>query len=208
MRKHFTLALCCFGLFISCSHSQVIKKGDKLFGGGLSISFLNGNNNGAPNNSGNIGLIPSYAWGINDNVVFGIKGQVGYSRSESPSGSSGTRTVNSFSFGPSIFFKKYRELKDRFGVYFNHELGGNYNLAREKFSAIPVRYRSTSWSTAYTFSPGVFYKFSEHFFGEANIGGLSAFYFGGTGTRNLGIGASFLQYFNLGINYRIPRKNS
>jgi hypothetical protein len=41
--------------------------------------------------------------------------------------------------------------------------------------------------------------------GEGNIGGVYAFYYGGQG-NNFGISASFLQYFNLGINYVIANK--
>ena len=63
------------------------------------------------------------------------------------------------------------------------------------------------WGGGYNFIPGVFYKFSGNFLGEANIGGVFASYFSNTNTKNYGIGVSFLQYFNLGIAYRIPKKN-
>jgi hypothetical protein len=206
MRKYFTLTLC-FSLFINLIHAQVVKKGDKLFGGGLSIALSNIDNVGNDFTYSNVGLSPSFAWGINDNMVIGIKGQLSYGRNKSYSGT-GTRTVNSFTFGPGIFIKKYKELKNRFGITFSHELLGHYSLSREKYSDSPFRYRTTVWGAGYNFNPGVFYKFSEDFFGEANIGGVFTSYTGGNGTRTFAIGASFLQYFNLGINYRIPRKNS
>lgn len=207
MRKIFTFPA--LALFVFCStEAQVINKGDRLFGGGLSLTFFNVNSNGSQNNYGNVALIPSYSWGVKQNQVFGLKGSINYGRNETQTGTAGTRTISNFVFGPGIFLKKYREWKNRFGIYFSHELNGSYALQREKYSSIPDRFRTSTWGANYTFSPGVFYKFSENFIGEANIGGVYANYSSGNFTRAYGLGASFLQYFNLGFNYRIPRRNS
>jgi hypothetical protein len=60
----------------------------------------------------------------------------------------------------------------------------------------------------YAFQPGVFYKFSENFFGEGNIGGVAAtYYWEGSNLKGFSISASFFQSFNLGVNYRIERKD-
>lgn len=58
----------------------------------------------------------------------------------------------------------------------------------------------------YRFVPGVFYKFSKNFIGEGSIGGVFASYYGGQGTHSFGTGVTFLQSFNLGINYVIEKK--
>lgn len=207
MRKHFTLTCMAVFSFVLSSQSQVLNKGDKLFGGSFSFSVFNNNESG-PNyyNTGNVGLFPSFGWAMKNNLVFGVQGSAGFSRSQTSYNVSDKRTVTSFSFGPGIYIRKYKELRDRFGLYFNHGVNANYGTTKEKLSSSPgTKYEF--WGGSYSFSPGVFYKFSEHFFGEANIGGLFASYSSNGNSSNYGIGASFLQYFNLGINYRIPRKN-
>ena len=48
--------------------------------------------------------------------------------------------------------------------------------------------------------------FSKKFIGEGNIGGAFLGYNAGQGSRNFGASVSFLQYFNLGLNYVIDKK--
>jgi hypothetical protein len=200
MRKHFTLIVVAFIFAAIQLPAQVLNKGNKLFGGSFSFSVFNTNNSGPSYyTAGNAGLLPAYGWVIKNDLVLGVKGSVTFSHTKNVVSVSEKRVVNSFSFGPGVFIKKYKLLKNKFGLYFDHELNAYYNINKEKVTAQPdLKYHSSGGS--YNFNPGVFYKFSENFFGEANIGGVYASYYG--------IGASFLQYFNLGINYRIPRKNS
>lgn len=190
------------------AQSQVFRKGDRLFGGSFSFAFYN-SNNGNPNNynSGNAGLAPSFGWAVKDNLVMGLKGGVGYGRSESNVSSTERRIVSTLSVSPGIFLRKYRELKNRFGLYFNHDVTANYAYSRDKSSLTNTVYQSDARGIAYNFNPGVFYKFSENFIGEANIGGVYATYTSTGQTKVYGTGVSFLQYFNVGFNYRIPRKS-
>lgn len=100
----------------------------------------------------------------------------------------------------------YKPLKDRLGVYFEHELGGHYVVTKEKFTPLAIDTKNEAYGLSFSFNPGVFYRFSKRFIGEGNIGGAFTSYYGGQGTRNFGIGATFLQLFNLGINYVIEKK--
>ena len=103
-----------------------------------------------------------------------------------------------------MFLKKYKLLQNKFGIYFDHGINGMVTSAKLETT---ITSKHTYWGTNYTFSPGVFYKFSDNFLGEANIGGLYASYSYENNVQNsFGVGASFLQYFNLGINYRIMKK--
>ena len=199
-------------LFLSClyslsSFSQDFNKYDKLFGGSFSFSVFNINNTGPGYySSGNIGILPSYSWFIKNNLALGIRGNVGYLRTKQVM-ATGERTTSSFTSGISVFLKKYKPLKEKFGVSFENELEGNYQVSREKFPSLTYPNTET-YGLSYNFTPGVFYRFSQKFIGEGNIGGVYASFYSGPGFHNYGIGASFLQYFNLGINYLIERKRS
>jgi len=188
--------------------SQDFEKGDKLFGGSFSFSVFNVNNTGpAYYNAGNAGLLPSYAWFIKKNLALGVRGNINYSRSVTRQTIGDKRINTSFAIGPSVFLKKYRPLKEKFGVYFDNEVGFNYEKIREKTG--PSALDSKSFGASYKFSPGVFYRFSKRFIGEGNIGGVYASYYGDGNDNNIfGIGASFLQYFNLGVNYVIEKRKS
>ena len=207
MRFIFTLTILAFFSFTHILKAQVLNKGDKLFGGSLSFSFYNNNNGGAFNNgAGNVGLFPSFGWAVKDNCILGVRGAVSYTRSETRNIPFGNRIVTSFSFGPGVFLKKYKILKNKFGLYFDHSANVNYMKNKEKYT--PVNLITKTWAISYGLSPGVFYKFSDSFFGEANIGGVNASFTTYGNTKNYSLGASFLQYFNLGINFRIPRRKS
>ena len=136
----------------------------------------------------------------------GIRGNISYMRNEHVMATE-VRTNSSFVTGISVFLKKYKPIKDKFGMYFENELGGYYNATKDKFVSSSSYTKSRLYGVSYNFSPGVFYRFSNRFMGEGNIGGVYASYYSGHSNNNFGIGASFLQYFNLGINYVIERKN-
>ena len=207
MKLKFTNFFILFFLFLFASQAQVVKKGDKMFGGSLSFSVFTINNNGPQNyNTGNTGVFPSFGWAVRDNLTAGIRGSVNYNHTVTNSGFAGRQTTNSFTAGPGIFLKKYRLLKNKFGVYFDHSASIGYVLSKQKNELGSSK--SHAWTGSYTFSPGVFYQFSDSFFGEANIGGAFISYYDDGNSKNYGTGASFLQYFNLGITYRIPHKKS
>jgi hypothetical protein len=109
--------------------------------------------------------------------------------------------------GIGIFIKKYKPLKEKFGIYFDNELGGHYMVSKEEYIS-GSNSKNEAYGISYQFSPGVFYRFSKRFMGEGNIGGVYTSYYGGQGTHNFGIGVSFLQTFNLGINYLLDKKGS
>jgi len=189
----------------SCSvQSQVVNKGDRLFGGSFMLTFFN-SNGPVYNGTGNVGLLPSFGRAVRKNTVLGVKGNISYSRSKTENVTADESIATSFTVGPGIFLRKYRLLKNRFGVYLNHELNGYYTFQKQKGGLMSVPVTSKGWGGSYNFNPGVFYKFSERFLGEANIGGLSMSYSRSGPTDNFGIGATFLQYFNVGISYVIAK---
>lgn len=204
MKKILLILVCSYSF---TSFSQDFNKGDKLIGGSFSFSIFNVSNNGPAGyyNAGNVGILPSYSWFIKNNLAMGIRGNINYLRSEQET-ATGERISSSFITGISVFLKKYKPLKDKFGMYFENEIGGNYNVTKDNFSSSSTYTKNSVYGLTYHFSPGVFYRFSKRFLGEGNIGGVYASYYGGQGSNNLGIGASFLQYFNLGINYLLEKK--
>jgi len=197
-------------LFAFVSIAQLINKGEKLFGGSFSFSVFEINSNGPGYNSGgNAGIFPSFAWVIRNDVALGIRGAINYGYTGIKPTSTDKTENNTFGLGVGVFVRKYKLLKNKFGLYFNNEASANYGVdkRRQTGGGISTSSSSHSWGGMYSFQPGVFYKFSEYFFGEGSIGGLFAYYYGDGVTKNFGLGASFLQYFNLGINYRIERKS-
>src|SRR5690349_4042251 len=81
MKKNLCILLVSV-LCISSAYSQVIQRGDKLFGGSFSATFFNINGNGPNyNSSGNAGIFPSFAWAIKNDLVLGVKGGISYSSS-------------------------------------------------------------------------------------------------------------------------------
>lgn len=187
--------------------SQVVKKGDRLFGGSFSLSFFNIDASGTGySNAGNVGLMPSFAWAVKENLTLGVKGSISYSRSSNSVAAPYKAAVSEFSAGPGVFLKKYRLLKDQFGIYFINGLDISYTAAKQTGDLFPDPVKNDVWGGSYNFSPGVFYRFSDSFLGEANIGGLYLSYYKSTSNEHIGAGVSFFQYFNLGINYVIGKK--
>ena len=130
LMKKIILFLSCF--YFTSAFSQNLSKGDKLFGGSLSFSVFNSNNTGPSYyNTGNAGIFPSYAWLVKDNLAFGVRGSVGYSNSITKYDNGDKRKTRSTVTGLGIFLKKYKTLKDRFGIYFDHEVSGFYNVYKE-----------------------------------------------------------------------------
>ena len=203
--KKILLIVFCNYTFVSLA--QDFNKGDQMIGGSFSFSVFNVNNDGPVYyNNGNAGILPSYSWFIKNNLAMGIRGTLHYNRTETKFANNEKRTVRYLNSGVSVFLKKYRPLKERFGVYFDHEVGGHYAVTKEKFTPLAIDTKNEAYGLSYSFSPGVFYRFSKRFIGEGNIGGAYTSYYGGQGTHNFGIGVSFLQQFNLGINYVIENK--
>jgi hypothetical protein len=208
MKKNLSIFLISVLCFSSASYSQVVQKGDKLFGGSFSASFFNINGNGPSyNQAGNAGIFPSFAWAIKNDLVLGVKGGISYSRSKTKTIPADESYSNNLSFGPGVFLRKYKPLKDKFGVYFNNELKGYYLVATQKYPGAD-KLRNTAWGGDFTFAPGVFYKFSDSFLGEANIGGVYASYSGNNTSDYFGVGVSFLQSFNIGFSYMIGKKRA
>jgi hypothetical protein len=209
MKKHLLL-LCSavFLLFFFCS-SQVISKKDKLFGASALISFYN--NNQPPGNMysqqySNVALIPSYGWAIKENTVIGIKANLSYGRSDYETALQKQKSYT-LQVAPEFYFRKYKLLKDRFGLFFNHGIFGSYTRQKSEIVGQSVS-KTKAWGGGYSFTPGAFYKFSDRFLGEANIGGLYGEYYYNNGAKIWSAGASFLRYFNVGIQYVIPGKKA
>jgi hypothetical protein len=206
MRKIILSAFSLF--FVLILNAQVINKGDHLFGGSFSFSVYDLNNNGPVySTAGNLGILPSLAWAIKNDLTIGLRGTIGYNYSGNKTTSTDKIVNNNFDLGTGVFLRKYKLLKNRFGLHFNNEASVIYFVNKTKqIGSTSTSLTSHSWGGMYSFQPGVFYKFSENFFGEGNIGGVYASYYSDGSTKNFGIGASFLQSFNLGINYRIEKR--
>jgi hypothetical protein len=208
--QKFTLVVFSF-LFIFISNAQVINKGDQLLGGSLSFLIVNSTYTEPVNNrTSNVGLYPSFGWAIKNDLVVGIRGTASYGHSEDKRSSGDKTEFYSYSVGTGGFLKKYKLVKNKFGFYFNNEAtisyaGSSYN---QTYAGVFTSSEGHSWAMGYAFQPGVFYKFSENFFGEGNIGGVAAtYYWEGSNLKGFSISASFFQSFNLGVNYRIERKD-
>jgi hypothetical protein len=176
-------------------------KGNRMFGGSFSGDAYR-NDVASPVAGTNVNFSPAYAWFVKDNLAMGIRGSLGFSANKNTNGAKNRQ----FLAGPSVFLTRYKTLKDRFGVSFSHELAFSYSKSVIKLNGNPVS-EFNSYSGSYTFSPGVFYRFSEHFMGEAGIGGVSV-YHGSSNNADKGYGvrASFLRSFNIGVNYVIAGK--
>jgi hypothetical protein len=208
MKKHLLLSVSASVLFFFTSSSQLISKKDKLFGASAAVSLYNIDEMASvtgTRRSSNIGLVPSFAWAIKDNVAMGIKAGLNFSRVINGSGT--IKTVQTgLHIGPQLFIRKYRTLVKNFGVSFNHEVGAYYASSSTKSDQ--VRIKNYSWGGGYSFTPSVFYKFSDRFLGEANIGGIGFSYNKNQGSRQWAVGGTFLTYFNIGIQYIIPSKKA
>lgn len=191
-----------------CASAQVAKKGDKLLGGDFSISIYNVNPNGPQyNSSNNAGISPSLGFALKDNLVFGPRGDINYSHHVTKYNDDTKAVESMLGMGLGVFLKKYREVQNRFGIYFDNELAGSFYRSKTGRTGYPDNDPITGWGAQYSFSPGVFYQFSDRFLGEANIGGVYAsFYKPYEDGTAFGLGASFFQYFNLGINYKFSKK--
>ena len=89
MKKHLLFSLCTVLLLTLSSSAQVFSKKDRLFGASVGASF--NNNSNVPSvitdsRSSNIGLIPSFAWAIKNNMAAGIKAGITYNRYVSENG--------------------------------------------------------------------------------------------------------------------------
>ena len=210
MKKHLLLFVCAFLLFTLTSLSQVFYKKDKLFGAMAGLNFSSDNN--IPNNaysqqrSNNVAFMPSFAWAVKNNLALGIKGNFIYYKTV-VRGATQKYVNSSLQAGPEIFLRKYKALKDRFGVFFNHGIDLNYAKYTGKINE--DKSTTTRWGGGYNFTPGAFYKFGERFLGEASFGGASVQYTkNNDGTKSFDAGINFLSYFNVGIQYIIPGKKS
>jgi hypothetical protein len=206
MKKHLLLFVSASLLLCFTSSSQVFSKKDRLFGASAGISYYNSTDVPSALNdrrSSNVGLIPSFAWAVKDNLAAGIKVGVTYSRTVNENGLQ-KNTQTALVLGPSLFIRKYKALVNSFGVSFTHELNGYYYKTKNK-NGTDIS-KSSSWGTGYSFIPAAFYKFSNRFIGEADFGGVFLNYSKGANTKNWTAVANFLTYVNIGIQY-IIRKN-
>ena len=205
MKKHLLFFLSVFLLFCSSSFAQVFSKKDKLFGASAGISFSNSSNVPAGLNSwraSNIGLTPSIAWAIKNNVVVGMKTGAYYSRTKYTY-STEKNSQTGWQVVQAIFIRKYKSLVKNFGVSFTHELNGNYYKTIERRG--PNISKSSNWGAGYSFIPAAFYKFSDRFIGEASFGEGFLRYSKGN-TKGWAAGANFLTSLNIGVQYIIPGK--
>ena len=197
-----------FTFYSFVTYSQDFNKGDKLFGGSFSANFNNVSNGGPTYNTyGNAGIFPSFSWIVKKNLAFGIRGNIGYSRTWVKYDNGDKKVTKYLNLGPGVFFRKYKFINDKIGVYFDHEISGSYILNKEKMTnTATLMYKN--YGLGYRFTPGLFYKISDRFMAEGNIGGAYLSYYGGGGFHNIGTGASFLQYFNFGFNYLLNKTKS
>src|SRR5689334_12888295 len=158
MKKHLLFFLSAFLLICTSSLAQVFSKKDKLFGATAGLNFSSDTNipaNPFPSqHSNNIAFMPSFAWAIKDNLVLGIKGNFNYQKITAKS-TTQKNVYTTLQTGPEIFLRKYRALKDRFGLFFNH--GVDLSYTRSTGSNNQDKSTTTIWGYGYNFTPGVFY---------------------------------------------------
>jgi hypothetical protein len=200
MKKMFTLAV--IAVLTGTFASAQFNKGDQLFGGSFSAGISNQDNNNNVNTNSNVGITPSYAWMIRKNTALGIKGSIHFTSSKQKDNLSKSES-HAIGINPGIFLTRYKILKDKFGVTFTHEASAGFYRQTNKSGTTESKTKSRS--ARYNFNPGVFYRFTENVMGQADIGGIYALWSGATGVNNFNAGASFLQSFNVGINYRIAK---
>lgn len=204
MKRNLPVTILLFFISLSAS-AQVIDKGDKLFGGSFSLILFNSNPSGPQSNySSNAGILPSFEVAVKPNLALGVRGSINYAHNKSTNIAPQDYEQTGFGLGLTLFLKKYKLLQNKFGVYFDNAVSGSSYYQKQQSAAATQKDKLKG--ADYTFRPGVFYRFSDRFFGEANIGGASVSYTHGSNNNNFSIGASFLQTFNLGINYRISKK--
>src|SRR5262245_37945882 len=155
MKKILLIVFCSYS-FISFSQEN-FNKGDKLIGGNFSFSVFNTNGTGQDYYyASNVGILPSYSWFIKNDLAMGIRGSIGYNKSITKYDSGERRLSRSFNTGIAVFFKKYKPLKEKFGIYLEHEIGVNYLNSKEEYpSQSPDFTLSRFYGTNYKFSPGV-----------------------------------------------------
>lgn len=190
--------------------SQVIEKEDKLLGSDLSFYIYNSDNNGIDHKrNSNAGIFPSFGIALKDDLVLGPRGSITYNRTAATYTDSLKTTETSLGVGLGVFLKKYKLVQNKFGVYFDNELGSNWDYRKHNSTGSQPGFDSKFWRVYYHFNPGVFYKFSDRFLGEANIGGVYASYSKTDYyTSHVSLGVSFFQYFNLGLSYRLSKKKT
>lgn len=190
--------------------AQVMVKGDKLLGGDFSFTIYDVNPNGSNyNTSSNAGIAPSFGIAVKDNLVFGPRGNISYNHQRAKYNDSTKSVHSNLGVGLGVFLKKYKEVQNRFGIYVDNELSGTLNFQKSSGPGYYSSNPTTNWGAQYSFNPGVFYRFSDAFLGEVNIGGLYASYYKMRGNGSyFGLGASFFQYFNVGISYRFSKKKA
>lgn len=186
-----------------------MNKGDKLFGGSFSFATYNCASDVFNSSGGNnAGIAPSFSWVIKKNLSFGTRAVIGYSQSKASNSSTPETKNKNFGLGLSLFLKKYKLLQNKFGFYIDNEINVNYTINKQESGSPVIITKFKNKGIGYRLNPGVFYRFSNHFFGEANIGGAYFSYNKGQDAHSFSGGLSFLQYFNLGINYQLDKKKS
>jgi hypothetical protein len=207
MKKHLLLFFCATGLLFLSSSAQVFSKKDRLFGATAGLVYYDINDIATATNDrrgSNIGLVPSFAWAVKDNLAMGIKARLGYGRSVYRTPALEKIVQTGLQVGPEFFIRKYKTLVKSFGVSFSHELSGYY-LRQVNREGSDIR-RNHSWGTGYGFIPGAFYKFSDRLLGEANFGGASVNYSKSGTSKQWSAAVDFLTYFNIGVQFIIPSK--
>jgi hypothetical protein len=156
MKKQFYLALFFFMAVLS-THAQ-IKQGSVLLGGNLGFNTEKGS---APPNtmyqSGTTSfqLSPTIAKAIKDNLLLGFDLNYAHSSSNEQN-NPGTSEEKSDIYGLGVFLREYKSLGNRFYIFTQEELSGNYSTA--SLNAVTV-----NKGTAVTlgFEPGLAYGISK-----------------------------------------------
>ena len=133
--KKILLLICIF--CFTLARSQSLKRCDQLLGGNFSFSIYNYNSNPNITSGGNAGIAPSYSWLIKNNLAMGIRVAAGYSQNKFDNAGSSDNNSTSFNTGISVFAKKYKTIKEKLGVYFDHEVNLNYVRNRQE-GGMPV----------------------------------------------------------------------
>jgi len=205
MNKKSILLVAAFLAITIASFSQIEKK-DILIGG--TFGFNTGTPNGMTTTN-NTNINPRIGYAIGNNSVLSARLGFGFGNSKTD----GVSKTNNYSLSLGLSWRKYFPLNEKFGWY--ADLNGNYQLIEQKTKSLGVGSPNTIETyirerSVYV-NPGIYFMPVKGMIIGADVGGLGYSYsktsYGvGSGTRNSGFSANFLNTFNFGIDFIINKK--
>ena len=156
-------------IFSTFALQAQIEKKDWLLGG--TLGFNTSNSNSSNNSNSNTNFAPHIGYAVGKNSVIGLNAEINYSQSAQES--------KNFSFSTNAFYKKFFQVKGKFGTYLQFNGGVGWNASSFLlFDSAGTSSKQTSSNHFYSASivPGVYYQVSPGILLNADCGGLSYSY--------------------------------